>query len=84
MHEWLNSAPAGAAGYDIRLMQASLQEAEEARGPTSVYHFEADHDNFGEPVPVYRPLSSLPFRIMTRLKELGYNNEDAWCYNLQS
>eukprot|EP00971_Amphidinium_carterae_P238470 4734016-Amphidinium_carterae.1 len=34
VHEWLNSAPAGAAGYDIRLIQASLQEAEEARGPT--------------------------------------------------
>eukprot|EP00971_Amphidinium_carterae_P228917 4541381-Amphidinium_carterae.1 len=84
VHEWLNSAPAKASGSDIRIIQASLQEAFEAGGPTSVYHFEVDHDNFGEPVPVYRPLSSLPFRIMTRLKELGFKDEDSWCYNLQS
>eukprot|EP00971_Amphidinium_carterae_P316801 6297591-Amphidinium_carterae.1 len=84
VHEWLNSAPNGAAGSDIRLIQASLNEAFEAGGPTSVYLFEPDHDCFGEPVPIYRPLRSLPFRIGTRLKELGYKDEDSWCYNLQS
>eukprot|EP00971_Amphidinium_carterae_P252629 5015410-Amphidinium_carterae.1 len=33
---------------------------------------------------MYKPLRSLPFRIGTRLKELGYKDEDSWCYNLQS
>eukprot|EP00971_Amphidinium_carterae_P063467 1256225-Amphidinium_carterae.3 len=84
VHEWMNTAPSKSSNIDIKLIQASLQEAEEARGPTSIYHFEADHDSLGEPVPVYRPLASLPFRISTRLKEMGYNTEDTWCYNLQS
>eukprot|EP00971_Amphidinium_carterae_P033067 650935-Amphidinium_carterae.1 len=67
-----------------RIIQAYLQEAEQARGPLSTFSYESSEDSFNEPVPIYHPLAAPPYRVRERLKGLGYVNEDTWCYNLSS
>eukprot|EP00971_Amphidinium_carterae_P178372 3538601-Amphidinium_carterae.2 len=84
VHEFLNTAPSGSVLIDTKIIQAYLQEKEQAKGPLSTFSYENSEDSFNEPVPIYHPPAALPYRVRERLKGLGYVNEDTWCYNLSS